>query len=71
MLPLKLKNMKKLEKIIIAALVVAMVGIIVFWVAGFNDQMQLALGGFLTAGVSAWIAIIAIAVKRLRYRNLC
>ena len=63
--------MKKLEKIIIAALVAAMVGIVIFWVAGFNDKMQLAAGGFLTAGVSAWVAIIAIAVKRLRYRNLC
>ena len=62
--------MKKLEKFIMAALVVAMMGIIVFWIAGFNDQMQLAAGGFITAGVSAWIALIAIGLKRLRYRNL-
>ena len=53
-----------------AMLVVAMMGIITFWVAGFNDQMQLALGGFLTAGISSGIAIIAIAVKRLKYGHL-
>lgn len=63
--------MKKLETIIMAMLFVAMMGIVVFWVAGFNDQMQLALGGFLTAGISAWIALIAIGLKRLRYRYLC
>lgn len=62
--------MKKLEKVIMAALVVAMVGVIVFWAAGFNNQMQLAAGGFLMAGVSAWIAVIAIGLKHLRYRNL-
>ena len=67
---LKKTIMKKIEKIIMAALIVAMCGIIVFWVAGFNSQMQLAAGGFLSAGVSAWIALIAIAVKRLRYRHL-
>ena len=53
-----------------AALIVAMVGIIVFWVSGFNGNYQLAAGVFLTAGVCAWIAIIAIAVKRMRYRHM-
>lgn len=62
--------MKKIEKIIMVALIVAMMGIITFWVAGFNDQMQLALGGFLMAGISSWIALIAIGLKRLRYRHL-
>lgn len=62
--------MKKLEKIIMVALVVAMVGIIVFWVAGFNDQMRLALGGFLAAGISSWIALIAIGLKSMRYRHI-
>ena len=63
--------MKKYEKIIMVALIVAMMGIIVFWVAGFNDLMQLAAGSFITAGVSSWIAIIAIGLKHLRYRHLC
>ena len=62
--------MKKIETIIMAALIVAMVGIIVFWVSGFNGNYQLAAGVFLTAGVCAWIAIIAIAVKRMRYRHM-
>ncbi len=62
--------MKKLEKIIMVALVVAMMGIIVFWGAGFKESYQLAAGGFITAGVSAWIAIIAIAVKRFRYGQI-
>lgn len=62
--------MKKLEKFIMAALVVAMMGIIVFWIAGFNENYQLAAGGFFAAGVSAWIALIAIGLKHLRYRNL-
>lgn len=62
--------MKKLEKFIMAALIAAMCGIVVFWIAGFNENYQLAAGGFLAAGVSAWIAIIAIAVKRLKYGNL-
>ena len=70
MFPLTLRIMKKIEKIIMAMLIVAMMGIVVFWVAGFNDHIQLAAGGFITAGVSAWIAIIAIAVKRLKYGHL-
>lgn len=62
--------MKKLEKVIMVALVVAMMGIVIFWVAGFNDRMQLAAGGFLTAGISAWVALIAIGLKHLRYRHM-
>ena len=62
--------MKKLEKIIMVALVVAMMGIIIFWVAGFKENYQLAAGGFITAGISAWIAIIAIGLKHLRYRHM-
>ena len=62
--------MKKIEKFIMAALIVAMVGIVIFWVAGFNDQMQLAAGGFWAAGVSSWVAIIAIGLKHLRYGHM-
>ena len=71
LLPLKLKNMKKIEKFIMAALIVAMMGVVVFWWAGFKENYQLAAGSFLTAGISAWIAIIAIGLKRLRYGHLC
>lgn len=53
-----------------AMLVVAMMGIIVFWVAGFQESYQLAAGGFLVAGISAWVAIIAIVLKRFRYGQI-
>ena len=58
--------MKKLEKVIMAALVVAMVGVIVFWAAGFNNQMQLAAGGFLMAGFSSLIAVNSNGLKQVR-----
>ncbi len=62
--------MKKLEKIIMAMLVVAMMGIVIFWVSGFKENYQLAAGGFLVAGVSSWVAIIAIVLKRFRYGQI-
>lgn len=62
--------MKKVEKITMASLIVAMGGIIVFWSAGFCENYRLAAGGLLTAGVSSWVWLITLAVKRVRYRHL-
>lgn len=55
--------MKHSSKIIMAAILVAAIGIVLFWIFGSKENMQLAEISFLTAGCSAWIAIIAILVQ--------
>lgn len=62
--------MKKLNRIIVVALVVAAVGIIVFWAAGFNGNIKLAGQVIVMAGVSAWIAIVSMALRFFRCKNL-
>ena len=62
--------MEKLEKIIIIALVIAMAGVVLFWVAGFKHYMDVALVALITSGVSCWAALLCIGLQKLRrYRR--
>ncbi|MDY4842302.1 MAG: hypothetical protein SO314_08075 [Alphaproteobacteria bacterium] len=58
--------MERLEKIF---LVIAMMGVVIFWVAGFNGHMDVAQGSLITAGVSCWVALVSIGLRKLRQRN--
>ena len=55
--------MKKCYYIFMAAIVIAALGAILFWIFISKDNMQLAGVSFLAAGCSAWIAIIALVVQ--------
>lgn len=59
--------MEKLEKISTVALIVAIVGVIVFLVAGFNGRMDIAQGSFFTAGIASWVALASIGLQKLRH----
>ncbi|MBP3345994.1 MAG: hypothetical protein J6L86_03055 [Alphaproteobacteria bacterium] len=61
--------MERLEKIFTVALVIAMMGVVIFWAAGFNGHMDVAQGSLITAGVSCWVALVSIGLRKLRQRN--
>ena len=61
--------MEKLEKIIIISLVIAMAGVVSFWGAGFKHYMDVALVALITSGVSCWVALVSIGLRKLRQRN--
>ena len=43
--------MKKLEKIQWSFLTLSELGIVVFWIAGFNDRLDISAISFITAGI--------------------
>lgn len=49
----------------------AALGIIVFWVAGFNDCMQLSEYAFFTAGIFAAVALLSKLIASVRRKNFC
>lgn len=55
--------MKNSTKIFLAAILVAAIGIVLFWILLAKDNMQLAGVSFLAAGAGAWIAIIVLFVQ--------
>ena len=61
--------MKKMNKFINVNLIIAMLGIVIFWVAGFAGKMNLSFGGFLTAGGTAVLAGVGIILRSLRERQ--
>lgn len=61
--------MKKIEIFIAVALIIAMVGVVLFWTAGFNGRMDVAQWFLVTAGISCWGALIGIGWRKLRQRN--
>lgn len=60
--------MNKLEKTFMIGMVVAALGIVVFWVAGFYDRLDISAIAFFAAGIAAWIALIAGGLNHLRRR---
>ena len=61
--------MKKLEKIWWTFLTIAALGIVLFWVFGFNGHKDAAAVSFATAGVAAWVALSAAGLWHLRRRR--
>ena len=52
------------------ALIVAMLAILVFWIAGIKGFDTVAIAALVVAGVSGFIALGAEAVYKLRNRHL-
>ena len=63
--------MKKIETIKAVTLIAAMLGIILFWVFGFKENMQLSATAFFAAGGFALIFLLALGIERLRIRHYC
>ena len=59
--------MKRLEKIQWSFLTLSELGIVVFWIAGFNDRLD--ISAIITAGICAFIALFCIGLTELRKRN--
>ena len=63
--------MKKLQIFAVMSIVIAAVGIIVFWIAGFCDKMELSKIALFTAGTFGWLFLAAKGIIALRKRNFC
>lgn len=63
--------MKKIEKTAIVFVVIAALGIVIFWVAGVLEYTLIMKCALLTSGASAIIAILFFSIHKLRTRNLC
>lgn len=61
--------MKKIEIFIAVALIIAMVGVVLFWTAGFNGNMMISQWALIVAGISCWGALLGVGVRKLRQRN--
>ena len=62
--------MEKTEKIFCAALTVAAIGVVVFWVTGYNGNQVVSSISFVVAGIAAYVALGALVVHKLRNRYL-
>lgn len=58
------------EKIFNVSVLLAALGIIVFWVAGFNEMMNVSLVALLLSGVLCWVAIGANVFQHVQNRHL-
>lgn len=61
--------MRTLERIKWSFIALAAVGIILFWVFGFNDNEQFSAYSLFAAGICSFVALIAIGLQALRKRN--
>ncbi len=64
-------NMKKIEKTAIVFVVIAALGIVIFWIAGVLEYTLIMKCALLTSGASAIISIFLFSIHKLRTRNLC
>lgn len=60
--------MNKFEKISYAGIALAVVGIVAFWIFGFNNNLEASKWSFFFAGISAWLALISLGLNKLRSR---
>ena len=51
---------------IYAAIVLAAAGIVIFWIAGFNGNLEVSKWSFLAAGIAAGVADVTIGLRALR-----
>lgn len=55
-----------MEKVIYAAIVLAAAGIVIFWIAGFNGNLEVSKWSLLAAGIAAGVADVTIGLRALR-----
>lgn len=61
--------MRKAEKTFWSLLTLAEIGIVIFWIAGFNHNKDVAAAAFFTSGILCTIALGIKFFDWLRYRN--
>jgi hypothetical protein len=62
--------MEKIDVFTKVMAAIAMLGVLVFWIAGFKDKDTLAACALVTGGVSAGIFLITKGICALRNRNM-
>ena len=62
--------MEKIDVFTKVMAAIAVLGILVFWIAGFKDKDTLAAYALVTAGISAGIFLITEGIIALRNRNM-
>lgn len=62
--------MEKNEKIFWTLITLAEAGIVIFWIAGFNNRMNIAVTALFSAGILCAIALGVKFFGWLRHRNL-
>ena len=61
--------MKKYQVVKCVSIVIAAIGIVLFWIFGFKGLNEQAMGSLVAAGCFAWIAIFAIIGEAIWQRN--
>ena len=55
-----------MEKVITTGIVVAALGIVIFWIAGINGNLDVATWSLLAAGGAAFVADLCFGLKSFR-----
>lgn len=58
--------MEKIDKVIAAGIILAALGIVIFWIAGFNGNLDVAAFSLFLGGAAACVAVLCIGLKSLR-----
>lgn len=62
--------MEKAEKIFWTLVSLAEIGIVIFWIAGFNHNKEVGAVAFFIAGILCWVALGVKLIDKLRRRSL-
>ncbi len=62
--------MAKLEKVFLISLVIAMIGVVGFWVFGFKGNLDASCFSLTVSGVAAAVALGVKGLQKRRYRYL-
>ena len=62
---------RKLEIFAVVNFIAAMVGVIVYAIAGFNGHLEISKYSFFAAGTAGWLFLITKGIIKLRERNFC
>ena len=60
------RGMKTIDKVIAAGLLFAVAGVVIFWVAGFNNRLDVASWSLCAGGIASYVAIGAMGLKAVR-----
>ena len=58
--------MEKIDKVIAAGIILAAAGIVIFWMAGFNGNLEVSKWSLLAAGGAAFVADLCFGLKLFR-----
>ena len=61
--------MKRLETIKWGSLVLAEIGIVAFWISGFNDRLDISAVSLAVAGIFGYVFLACLGLQKLRSRN--